>query len=225
MVDVAETPVVAVLARAPSAGGKRRLFAELGRAPDARLLQALFLDTLDAVLAAGYPSIVGVDPPDAVDDVRALVPSGVEVLAQTEGDLGRRMQALLAEAFAAGATAVVLVGSDLPDLPVQSIHDALTHLVRHPDAVVLGPAVDGGYYLIAARHVPDAFTGIEWGGPLVLEQTERAVARAGRTCLYVERHRDVDRPEDLRGVRAARTRAWVETSLGSPGREGNGRRG
>jgi len=217
MVGVAETPVVAVLARAPSAGGKRRLFAALGRAPDAALLRALFLDTLDAVLAAGYPSIVGVDPPDAVDEVRALVPSDVAVVAQREGDLGQRMQALMAEAFAGGATAVVLVGSDLPDLPVQSIHDALTSLVRHPGAVVLGPAADGGYYLIAARHVPAAFTGIEWGGPLVLAQTERAVARGGRVCLFVDRHGDVDRPEDLRRVRAARTRAWVKASLGSSG--------
>jgi rSAM/selenodomain-associated transferase 1 len=215
-VDVAETPVVAVLARAPSASGKRRLFVALGRAPDAALRQALFLDTLDAALAAGYPSIVGVDPPDAVDEVRALVPSDVQVVPQAEGDLGQRMQALMAEAFAGGATAVVLVGSDLPDLPVSSIDDALAHLVRDPEAVVLGPAADSGYYLIAARHVPDAFRGIEWGGALVLAQTERAVARTGRACLFVDRHGDIDRPEDLRGVRAARTRAWVEASLAPP---------
>jgi len=209
VVGVAETPVVAVLARAPSSGGKRRLFAALACAPDPALLQALFLDTLDAVLSAGYRTIVAVEPPEAADEVRALVPDGVEIVAQPDGDLGQRMRALMAEAFARGATAVVLVGSDLPDLPARSIHDALAHLVRHPDAVVLGPADDGGYYLIAARHVPDAFTGVEWGGPMVLAQTEAAVGRSARACLRVDRHQDVDRPEDLHRVRAARTRAWV----------------
>ncbi len=213
MVGVAETPVVAVLARAPSAGGKRRLFAALNCAPDPALLQALFLDTLDAALSAGHRTMVAVEPPEATGDVRALVPATVEVVPQSDGDLGQRMRALMTEAFARGATAVVLVGSDLPDLPPRSIHDALAHLVRHPDAVVLGPAADGGYYLIAACHVPDAFTGIEWGGPLVFSQTEAALGRAGRACVRVDRHQDVDRPDDLRRVRAARTRAWVQERL------------
>jgi rSAM/selenodomain-associated transferase 1 len=219
MVGVAKAPVVAVLARAPSAPGKHRLFAALGRPPDPTLLQALFLDTLDAVLSAGYPAIVGVEPAGAVDEVRAIVPLGVDVVPQAHGDLGHRMRALMTEAFARGAPAVVLVGSDLPDLPPRSIHDALAHLARRPDAVVLGPAADGGYYLIAACHVPDAFTGIEWGGPFVLTQTEAAVGLAGRACLRLGEHQDVDRPDDLRRVQSARTRAWVDTRL-TPDRRG-----
>lgn len=213
MVGVAETPFVAVLARAPSQGGKRRLFAALGRDADPALLQALFLDTLDAAMATGHRVIVGVEPPDALDVVRTLVPPAVDLVPQPEGDLGRRMRALMGEAFARGATAVVLVGSDLPDLPATSIREAFARLATSVDAVVLGPAADGGYYLIGARDVPEAFTGIDWGGPDVLAQTESAVARTGRPCLRVAAHRDVDRPEDLRRVRARRTRAWVDLNL------------
>ena len=210
MVDVAQAPTVAVLTRAPSHAGKRRIFEGLGVPTDPALLTALLLDTLDGVLATGWRVLVGVEPSTAVDEVRALLPPAVEVVAQVEGDLGDRMRGLMHTAFARGASAVILMGSDLPDLSVDILQEAARLLGDTPRALVLGPAVDGGYYLVGASAVPDIFTGIEWGSAQVLRQTEAAAAEAGLPCHYVTTLHDVDEPSDLARVRAARTRAWVK---------------
>ncbi len=201
--------VVAVLARAPSAPGKRRLFDALGLASDPALLAALLLDTLDGVSVPGVPRLVAVDPPAAVDDVRALVPPGVAVIAQGDGDLGARMRALMGAAFAGGARAVVLVGSDLPDIQPAVVEAAFAALAADPGALVLGPALDGGYYLVASTHVPDVFDGVAWGTPSVLDETRARARAAGLTVRLLPPLRDVDVPDDLRRVRAPRTSAWV----------------
>ena len=215
MVGVAQAPTVAVLTRAPSDAGKRRIFDALGMPTDPALLTALLLDTLDAVLATGFRVLVGVEPATAADQVRALLPPAVEVVGQGEGDLGDRMRGLMHAAFARGASAVILVGSDLPDLSADILREAARLLGDSPQAVVLGPAVDGGYYLVGASAVPDIFTGIEWGSARVLRQTEAAAAEAGLVCRYVATLHDVDEPSDLARVRAPRTRAWVAQARAS----------
>jgi uncharacterized protein len=212
---MAETTTVAVLARAPSTGGKRRLFAALGVPADPELLRALLLDTLDGVLATGFHVLVGVAPVTAADEMRALVPRHVDVVPQVSGDLGDRMPALMGTALARGATAVLLVGSDLPDLSSEPLREAARVLRDEPGAVVLGPAEDGGYYMVGATRVPDIFGGIDWGTSEVLQQTETAMARAGLVGHRVATQRDVDLPADLGLVRGARTRAWVEQSRAS----------
>jgi glycosyltransferase A (GT-A) superfamily protein (DUF2064 family) len=74
---------------------------------------------------------------------------------------------------------------------------------------VLGPATDGGYYLLAATRVPDVFDGIDWGSSRVLEQTLAAADRAGMRVHLLEPLTDVDTPGDLREVTARRTRQWA----------------
>ena len=206
--------VVAVLTRAPSRGGKSRLFAALGRPPDPALLSALLLDTLDGVRLDGTTRIVFVDPADACDDVRALVPADVEVRPQRSGSLGDRMRLTMDGLFAEGASIVVLVGSDLPDITSSSIASALSILKDDPSSLALGPAQDGGYYLIAATTTPNVFDGIEWSGPRVFEQTRAAATMNGVRVHLVEPLRDVDTPEDLYDVRASRTRAWADRTRG-----------
>jgi rSAM/selenodomain-associated transferase 1 len=201
--------VVAVLTRAPSRGGKSRLFAALGRAPDPQLLSALLLDTLDGVELPGTTRIVFVEPDDACDDVRSLVPADVRVMPQPQGSLGERMRATMTQAFDEGASIVVLVGSDLPDISPSLIADAISALKRDPHSLVLGPAQDGGYYLVASTNVPDIFDGIEWGGAHVLESTRAAANSRGLHVHLLEGLRDVDTPDDLRAVMATRTRSWL----------------
>jgi hypothetical protein len=75
MGSLAQRDVVAVLTRAPSAGGKSRLFAELGTPPDPALLTALLLDTLDAVDLEDVTRIVAVEPASACDEVRGSLPA------------------------------------------------------------------------------------------------------------------------------------------------------
>jgi rSAM/selenodomain-associated transferase 1 len=187
------------------------LFAALGRHPDPALLSALLLDTLDGVNLPGTTRIVFVDPADGCDDVRALLPSDLRVVPQPQGSLGERMRATMTQLFEEGASIVVLVGSDLPDITPSLIADAISTLRSDPKSLVLGPSQDGGYYLIAATTTPNVFDGIEWSSPRVLEQT-RAVATANDLRVHLlEPLRDVDTPEDLRDVRASRTRRWCST--------------
>ncbi len=211
MVDVAGADVVAILTRAPSSGGKARLFSALGIPPDPRLLTALLLDTFDNVSASGVATVVAVTPASACQELRAIVP-GVPVLAQTEGTLGDRMLGTMAALFARGAARVALIGSDLPSVTAAHVRAAFLALDSEPDAVVLGPAVDGGYYLLAAKEAPALVVGCEWGTPRVLEQTLRAAAAAGIAVHLLEPLEDVDTEDDLRLAvsrpGAVRTRAW-----------------
>jgi rSAM/selenodomain-associated transferase 1 len=213
MVDVPPPAVVAILTRAPSRGGKSRLFAALDRPPDPALLSALLLDTLDGVTSAGTTRVVLVEPADACDEVRALLPDEVRVMAQADGTLGDRMRAAMQDLFDEGASIVVLVGSDLPDIAPQTIDDAISHLRSDAAALVLGPAHDGGYYLIAATRVPEVFDDIEWSSSQVFEQTRAAAAKHGLRVHLLDPLRDVDTPDDLQHVRARRTRSWCRGAL------------
>jgi len=207
MVELANAAVVAILTRAPSSGGKSRLFAALGRPPDAALLSALLLDTIDGVRALGVAPILAVEPPDARDEVRALVPD-VAVIAQTSGTLGERMRAVMQEVLARGARAVLLVGSDLPDLRPRLVIDAFAALDADRDALVIGPSHDGGYYLIGASAVPAVFDDVEWGSDRVLAQTIAAAERQSLKVRLLDPIGDVDTVDDLRRVQAPRTRSW-----------------
>jgi hypothetical protein len=213
MVDVAGARVLAILTRAPSSGGKRRLFAALGCPPDPALLTALLLDTLDGAAVAGVRRVVAVTPAASCGEVAALVPRDVAVIPQAEGDLGMRMGSAFTLLFARGATAVAIIGSDLPDIDGASVRSAFERLADDPESLVLGPAVDGGYYLIGSTRVPPVFEGIEWGSARVLEQTVKAASAAGLRVSLLTVAADVDRPDDLRRVAgrgsARRTAAWV----------------
>jgi rSAM/selenodomain-associated transferase 1 len=213
-VDVADADVVAVLTRAPGHGGKSRLFAELRVAADPTLLSALLLDTLDGVAVPGITRVVAVEPPEACDDVRLLVSRDVDVIPQTAGDLGTRMQQLMEQLFDRGARRVVLVGSDLPDIQPAIVSRALVHLRADARLLVLGPSSDGGYYLIAAARVPAVFAEVDWGSSRVLAQTLAHAQRIGMPVVLLEPMTDVDSVAALIGVSRSRTRAWVSALQG-----------
>ena len=213
MVDVAHAKVLAILTRAPSAGGKTRLFSALNREPDPTLLTALLLDTLDNASVAGIHRVIAVTPSSACEQVRSLVTGDIEVIPQSEGTLGRRMQDVMRRLFDAGARAVALIGSDIPTITPAAIEQAFLTLERNPDSLVLGPAADGGYYLLAATYVPEVFDGVDWGSRRVLEQTRRRAREKGIQISLVDTAADVDTLEALRACllnsRAARTANWL----------------
>lgn len=223
MLDLRGQAVVAVMTRAPSAGGKSRLFASLGRPCDAALLRALLLDTLDGAAAPGLTRVICFTPHDAERELRALALPDVALLPQRGTDLGTRMRAAFDDLLAAGARAAVLIGSDLPALDRGVIAGAHRVLADEPRAVVLGPAADGGYYLIGATRTPaELFEQMPWGTAAVLDETERRARAAGIRTHRVAAARDVDTADDLRHVvaatmGAARTRAWWRASGVPPG--------
>ncbi len=118
------------------------------------------------------------------------------VVEQGKGSLGLRMQRQILRGCREGAAAVVLIGSDLPELAAEDLLEAFRALEH--TALVLGPAGDGGYWLIGRRRAtPQVFTGIDWGSDRVLAQTLRLALQTGLgTALLAERH-DLDRPADL----------------------------
>jgi rSAM/selenodomain-associated transferase 1 len=212
MVDAANAPVVAVLTRAPSSGGKTRLFTSLGIPADPALLAALLLDTLDGAAAPGARRVVAVTPPESCDEVRRIV-GDVEVIPQPHGDLGDRMRGVIGALLARGAPAVTLIGSDVPHINPLSIVEAFSTVSRDRNALVLGPADDGGYYLIAAARLPAVFSDIVWGSAVVCARTEAAALNDGFTVHRLGTMSDVDTADDLRRASATgsapRTTEWL----------------
>ena len=115
---------------------------------------------------------------------------------QGEGDLGRRMMSGFDVSFADGMSGVIIIGTDCPNLNAKLMDEAFKILSQHD--LVLGPAADGGYYLIGLRRlIPELFVGIEWGSSQVREQTIEIAARLNLAIAYLPILNDIDRPEDL----------------------------
>ncbi len=118
-----------------------------------------------------------------------------------EGDsLGERLLAAFAAAFAGGARRVVLIGADCPGLSARILGEAFAALAEND--LVLGPAADGGYYLIGlASPQPELFRAIPWGSSQVLAKTLYRAKALSLATRILEELADVDRPEDLRYFR------------------------
>ncbi len=115
---------------------------------------------------------------------------------QGEGDLGERLVRSLFDAFQSGAEQVVIIGTDCPGVNSQILKTAFEQMQTFE--LVLGPAIDGGYYLIGLRHlVPELFVNIEWGTSQVLQQTVEIARKLNLSHVYLPPLADVDRPEDL----------------------------
>ncbi|MFN6473710.1 MAG: TIGR04282 family arsenosugar biosynthesis glycosyltransferase [Nostoc sp. SerVER01] len=115
---------------------------------------------------------------------------------QGEGDLGSRMARSLFEAFQSGAEKAIIIGTDCPGLNAQILATAFDKL-RTFD-LVLGPAMDGGYYLIGLRQpIPELFANIEWGTAQVFQRTVEIAQKLNLSHVNLVFLADVDRPEDL----------------------------
>lgn len=120
---------------------------------------------------------------------------------QGRGDIGLRMGRALQDAFEQGCETVVIIGSDIPDITTNIMQKAFEALNQND--LVLGPAGDGGYYLIGVhrktfRHWnPQLFSDIRWGTARVLPQTLSIAKKLGLNYNLLDTLRDVDRPEDL----------------------------
>jgi rSAM/selenodomain-associated transferase 1 len=200
---------VLVFVRAPEMGRvKTRLAVEIGADAALRVYRRLAEHTLAEAraLAADASVRVHFTPADAGAAVRAWLGAGAEYLPQADADLGGRMRAAFAEAFAAGFRRVVIIGSDLPALSASVVRQAFARLETH--TVVLGPARDGGYYLLGMREMVGAvFEGVPWSTPVVLERTMEILREIGITPALLETLADVDEADDL-------PEGWAEWARG-----------
>ncbi|MFW5846231.1 MAG: TIGR04282 family arsenosugar biosynthesis glycosyltransferase [Planctomycetota bacterium] len=186
---------ILLFTRLPRPGrAKTRLIPTLGAA-GAAALQRHMTEQLVARLR-GHPGLrICYSDGDATSMRRWLGPE-LDYQPQAEGDLGRRLHLAFADAFAEGATKAIAIGCDIPDLTMLQIEQAEARL-QHHDAV-LGPATDGGYYLLGLRRPrPDLFCDMPWGGPQVAAITRQRCRASGSSLALLEELRDVDEPADL----------------------------
>jgi rSAM/selenodomain-associated transferase 1 len=193
---------LAVFVRPPKSGTvKTRLAVRFGDAGAARLYQGFAEDTIalcSRVRAAGrvHLALWSAGPDDAVSDWAKRL--GTSPRIQPEGDLGVRLAAAFDEGLR-DYERVVIIGSDMPTLPIELIGAAFDSLERSP--FMLGPAHDGGYYAIGAtRRFRPSFEGVRWSTENALADTIKANARQQPAMLppwY-----DIDEPEDLAVLRA-----------------------
>lgn len=190
-----------VFVRAPEPGRvKTRLAAAIGAEGALRVYKRLAEHTVAEVRALAAEDVevrVHYTPADAGDAVREWLGDGPVYLPQAEsGDLGVRMGDAFAGAFAAGVERVVIVGSDLPELTAALLRRAFEALDAHP--AVLGPARDGGYYLLGMRRmIGGIFSGVPWSTSDVLAATLERFHAAGVEPAMLEELADVDEVEDL----------------------------
>lgn len=179
---------LAVFAKAPVPGlVKTRLRPALDDAAAARLYAAFVRDTLAKAARIGPPVTVYYAGDHAL--LEPLAPPGVCWADQGEGDLGARLARVPAPCL--------ILGTDSPHLPASILHTALAAIPRYD--VVLGPADDGGYYLIGQRAPqPDLFAGIAWSTQRVLTQTLARAAALGLSVFQTPPWYDLDTPDDLR---------------------------
>ena len=198
-----ERCAVGVMARAPSAAGKTRLAPHLSSARLAALRAALLADTLDVIAAVAHTgsldAVLFFTPAGAEREIAALTSHSFPCVCQSDGDLGQRMRSALEELLGPRSyDAAMLVGADIPLLNVRHLVEARDTL-QSSGGLVLGPADDGGYYLIGMTQVHDGlFEEIEWGTDSVLTDTLRAAERLGIEARLIGGTYDIDTIEDLR---------------------------
>ncbi len=136
-------------------------------------------------------------------ETRQWVGPQFNILSQIEGDLGRRLEHAFRYLFSRGTHKAIILASDVPDISVEIINDAISALDH--DNIVIGPSVDGGYYLLGMKKLhKELFKGISWSTEKVLKQTLSVAEKLRLTVCSLPELRDIDTEEDLR--------EWMKTA-------------
>ena len=196
---------LAVLVRHPEPGKvKTRLAKAYGDAFVAELYGYFVDDLLEALAPGDYHLEIFFAPAEKELDIRRRFSDQLPYTPQQGEGLGERMENAFRSCFARGFAATIVIGSDSPDLTADLIEEAFLALENEQDAVV-GPAFDGGYYLIGFRSAtfdPEVFREIPWGESTVCNKTvNRLHARGYRIHLAPAWH-DIDTGEDLTALQA-----------------------
>jgi rSAM/selenodomain-associated transferase 1 len=188
-----------VFVRVPKTGRvKTRLAGAVGPKQACRLYRLFVEDLLAGLSMDQYDTVICYDPPDGKEEIASWLGSAFDYQAQQGSSLGEKMAHAFAWAFAQGSARTVLIGSDIPDLNAAVIEQAFAGLNTHES--VMGPTVDGGYYLIgfsAAAFCPQVFRSMPWGTPRVFHDTMNVLKAEKLSVRVLSLFRDIDRIEDL----------------------------
>jgi rSAM/selenodomain-associated transferase 1 len=200
----AETCAIAVMAKAPRIGrAKTRLVPPLSAAEAAGLSACFIRDASENIAAAAQQAAIegyiAYSPPGAAAEFAPLVAEGTRLLAPRHIGLGASLCDAAEDLLAAGYGSACLVNSDSPTLPTSLLVDAAQALSLPGDRIVLGPAEDGGYYLIGLKQAhARVFEDIAWSTPLVFAQTVERAREVGLERRVLPMWYDIDDVESLR---------------------------
>lgn len=191
---------VLVFTRNPEPGKtKTRLIPRLGAKGAAQLHESLIHHTLNTIRKCQHRFSTQVEvhfTGGSEETMAQRFGNDFSYQHQSPGNLGERIKTATNASYQKHREHVLVIGTDCPDITPEIIELAFDHLNLHD--VVLGPAYDGGYYLIGTRHpAPQLFSNIDWGTNQVLEQTIRRAADQKLSVRLLTPHHDIDRPEDL----------------------------
>jgi uncharacterized protein len=184
-----------VFVKAPRPGTVKTRIAQTAGAERACSIYCEMVSTVLRRIAPIRGTQLRFAPDEATDEIKPWLRDDWVAAPQGAGDLGERLQRAFAESFAGGAERVVIIGSDCPEVKSGDVRTAWKELKAHD--LVVGPAIDGGYWLIGLRAPqPELFRAITWSSDQVLAQT---LVRAKSIGLRVQLLRilgDIDTEED-----------------------------
>ncbi len=185
--------------KAPRPGNvKTRIAKSIGNKKAARLYRNFVMDIISMVETCKKQVIIFYHPEDGKNEIENLLGKNHIYFSQTGDNLGKRMQKAFEKAFDMGVKKGVLMGTDIPDLPSEIIESAFNYLDSKKS--VIGPAFDGGYYLIGFRQnffSASVFENIPWSTPKVFEKTLSKMKTLQIEPYILPGWRDMDSMDDL----------------------------
>lgn len=199
---------VSIVCKTPGVGGGKSRLRPLLGAEMAQRLSACFIRDVATALAA-IPEALGrqlyalFSPAGSEAVLRTLLPPPWTLVPRQEASVGIVLQVSSAAFLADGHDCAIMVNGDSPTLPTEFVERAITALREPGDRVVLGPARDGGYYLVGLKRPhPRLFEDIAWSTPEVLACTMRRADELGLSVVMLPMWYDVDEPQDFLQLQA-----------------------
>jgi rSAM/selenodomain-associated transferase 1 len=201
---VSEAEQLIIFLKAPRVGTvKTRLAQAIGAEPACAAYRELAERVLGVAGRFG-PAELRFSPDDALNEIVPWLRRNWTAQPQGDGDLGARMHRAFSDAFARGTERVVIIGSDCPEIQTSDLRSAFRELKTHD--LVVGPAIDGGYWLIGLRAPqPEIFRDIAWSSEQVLGQTLQRAKALGLKMQLLRILTDIDTEDDWRQYLASKS--------------------
>lgn len=191
--------VISVFLKAPVKGFvKTRLASKLGDDTALRIYLRFVKHTFNMLTRTGYEVRAFFYPVHEKESIRKLLGNSIPLIPQKGKHLGERMKNAMRDVFSKGFNKAILIGTDIPELNPDIINDAVLSLNEYP--AVIGPSMDGGYYLIgfqSSGFIPEIFTDMPWGTNEVFKKTMNCFYEKNVRVHTLTECRDIDTYEDL----------------------------
>ena len=197
--ELKQENLVCLFVKAPIPGKVKTRLQPDFTAEESLMLHKAMAEDLVSLLqdATNYHLVLFFWPPDQVQELRDWLGDGLDYVPQRGDDLGSRMHHAFEWAFQRGFRKTIVIGSDIPTLESVILERAFT-LLNDSD-VVLGPSMDGGYYLIGLRATRKSlFQNIPWGTGIVFKETESVIEAENLRLSRLPVKRDIDTGDDVR---------------------------